>query len=176
MALKKTIDTEYHIPAEYEDIFTATLSHSDGKTSVAATMRGWQKKAYCRSNGKEIWAKTFRIEPTPEEKQKLFALYYDIIKSHVPELSDAEPIYDVDTVTLDKTELSLSVGETARLTATCTPDTAEDLTVGWMSSDENTVTVDSTGLVTAVAAGEVDITATSIDEPEISTACKITVA
>ena len=175
MALKKTIETEYHIPAEYEDIFNATLSHSDGKTFIAATMRGWQKKEYCRSSGKEIWAKTFRIEPTAEEKQKLFALYYDIIKAHVPELADAEPVYDVDTVTLDKTELSLSVGETARLTATCTPDTAEDLTVGWMSSDENTVTVDSTGLVTAVAAGEATITAISNDEPEVSATCKITV-
>ena len=57
MALKKTIETEYHIPAEYEDIFNATLSHSDGKTFVAATMRGWQKKAYCRSIGKRYGRK-----------------------------------------------------------------------------------------------------------------------
>jgi len=175
MALKKTIETEYHIPAEYEDIFNATLSHSDGKTFVAATMRGWQKKAYCRSSGKEIWAKTFRIEPTAEEKQKLFALYYDIIKEHVPELADAEPVYDVKSVVLDKSELSLAVGDTAQLTATCTPDTAEDLTVGWTTSDESIATVDSTGLVTAVVAGEANITAVSNDEPGISATCKITV-
>jgi len=175
MALKKTINTEYHIPAEYEDIFTATLSHGDRKTSISATMRGWQKKAYCRSSGKEIWAKTFRIEPTAEEKQKLFALYYDIIKAHVPELEDAVPVYDVDTVTLDKTELSLSAGDTAQLTATCTPDTAEDLTVDWMSSDESIAKVDGTGLVTAVDSGKANITATSNDESGISAICKITV-
>jgi len=176
MALKKTIETEYHIPAEYEDIFNATLSHSDGKTFVAATMRGWQKKAYCRSSGKEIWAKTFRIEPTAEEKQKLFALYYDIIKSHVPELADAEPVYDVDTVTMDKTELSLAVGDTAQLTAVCTPDTAEDLTVTWTSSDESIATVDGTGLVTAVASGTAVITATSNDESSVTATCTVTVA
>jgi len=175
MALKKTIETEYHIPAEYEDIFNATLSHSDGKTFVATTMRGWQKKEYCRSSGKEIWAKTFRIEPTAEEKQKLFALYYDIIKEHVPELADAEPVYDVKSVVLDKSELSLAVGDTAQLTAVCTPDTAEDLTVGWTSSDESIATVDGTGLVTAVASGEANITAASNDEPGISATCKITV-
>ena len=176
MALKKTIETEYHIPAEYEDIFNATLSHSDGKTFVATTMRGWQKKEYCRSSGKEIWAKTFRIEPTAEEKQKLFALYYDIIKEHVPELADAEPVYDVDTVILDNTELSLAVGNTATITATCTPSTAEDLTVSWKSSDESIATVDSSGVVTAVSAGTAMITATSNDESTVSATCTVTVA
>ena len=105
----------------------------------------------------------------------MFALYYDIIKSHVPELVDAEPVYDVDSVVLDKTELSLSAGDTTQLTSVCTPDTAEDLTVDWKSSDESIAKVDSTGLVTAVAAGEVNITAASNDEPEISAICKITV-
>ena len=62
------------------------------------------------------------------------------------------------SVTLDKTSLSLAVGETAQLTATVKPDDATDKTVTWTSSDESVAKVDN-GRVTAVKAGKATITA-----------------
>lgn len=61
-------------------------------------------------------------------------------------------------VTLDKTSLSLAVGETAQLTATVKPDNATDKNVTWTSSDESVAKVDN-GKVTAVKAGKATITA-----------------
>ena len=51
---------------------------------------------------------------------------------------------------------------------------AEKLTLAWTSSDESVATVDETGTVTAVAAGEAEITATVTDS-EMSAVCKVTV-
>lgn len=62
------------------------------------------------------------------------------------------------SVTLDKTSLSLAVGETAQLTATVKPDDATDKNVAWTSSDASVAKVDN-GKVTAVNAGKATITA-----------------
>ena len=76
------------------------------------------------------------------------------------------------SVTLDKTTLSLAVGETAQLTATVKPDDATDKNVSWTSSDESVVKVDN-GKVTAVKAGK----ATIIAKCGVKTAeCVVTVS
>ncbi len=64
----------------------------------------------------------------------------------------------VSSITLDKTTLSLAVGESATLTATVKPDDATDKTVTWSSSDESVVKVDN-GKVTALTTGQAKITA-----------------
>ena len=51
---------------------------------------------------------------------------------------------------------------------------ASKLTVEWTSSDESVATVDATGMVVAVSAGETDITA-SVTDSEMSAVCKVTV-
>ena len=51
---------------------------------------------------------------------------------------------------------------------------ASKLTVEWISSDESVATVDATGMVVAVSAGEADITA-SVTDSEMSAVCKVTV-
>ena len=51
---------------------------------------------------------------------------------------------------------------------------ASKLTVEWTSSDESGATVDATGMVVAVSAGEADITA-SVTDSEMSAVCKVTV-
>lgn len=51
---------------------------------------------------------------------------------------------------------------------------ASKLTVEWTSSDESVATVDETGMVVAVSAGEADITA-SVTDSEMSAVCKVTV-
>ena len=51
---------------------------------------------------------------------------------------------------------------------------AEKLTLAWTSSDESVATVDKTGTVTAIAAGEAEITAT-VKDTEMQDVCVITV-
>ena len=61
-------------------------------------------------------------------------------------------------VTLDKTALSLTEGESATLTATVEPENATDKAIVWTSSDNAVATVEN-GVVTAVKAGTATITA-----------------
>lgn len=52
-----------------------------------------------------------------------------------------------------------NVGATKQITATITPENADDKTVTWSSSNEAIATVDSNGLITFVAEGTATITA-----------------
>ena len=79
----------------------------------------------------------------------------------------------VTGVTLDKSTLTLNVGETGTLTATVTPETATENTVTWSSSDDTIATVDKDGKVTAVAEGTATITAKAGDQ---SATCAVTVS
>ena len=65
-----------------------------------------------------------------------------------------------DLVVPDTLELVLNGQNTANLNAAATPEDATDVTFTYTSSDETVATVDETGLVTAVANGEADITVT----------------
>ena len=65
----------------------------------------------------------------------------------------------VTSVSLNKTELSLTKGQSETLAATVKPDDATDKTVAWASSDSAIATVDASGKVTAVAGGNAVITA-----------------
>ena len=77
-------------------------------------------------------------------------------------------------VTLDKTSVSLLAGKTAALTATVDPEQAGQA-VTWTSSDENVVTVDENGVLTAVAAGTATVTAAAADNTGASAVCEVTV-
>lgn len=82
-------------------------------------------------------------------------------KVNVPAFK-TKPI-NVTGVTLDKSTLSLEEGATGNLVATVAPSTASDKTVTFASSDVAIATVDNTGKVTAVKAGNADITVTTKD-------------
>lgn len=81
----------------------------------------------------------------------------------------------VEGITLDKTEGILNVGNTVTITATVAPEEATNPAVTWSSSDESVATVDETGKVTAVAAGNATITATSEDDSSVSADYELTV-
>lgn len=81
----------------------------------------------------------------------------------------------VEGITLDKTEGILNVGNTVTITATVAPEEATNPAVTWSSSDESVATVDETGKVTAVAAGNATITATSEDDISVSADYELTV-
>lgn len=81
----------------------------------------------------------------------------------------------VEQITLNKTEGVLTVGNSVTVTATVTPDNATNATVNWTSSDEKVATVDSNGKVTAVAAGNATIKATSESDGDVSADYALTV-
>ncbi len=78
----------------------------------------------------------------------------------------------VESVTLDKSSLELTEGETATLTASVKPDNATNKTVTWSSSNQSVATVDQNGTVTAVAEGNTTITAKAGDK---TATCTVTV-
>lgn len=81
----------------------------------------------------------------------------------------------VEQITLNKTEGVLTVGNSVTVTATVTPDNATNTTINWTSSDEKVATVDSNGQVTAVAAGNATIKATSESDGDVSADYALTV-
>lgn len=81
----------------------------------------------------------------------------------------------VEQITLDSNEGVLTVGNSVTITATVTPDNATNATVNWTSSDEKVATVDSNGKVTAVAAGNATIKATSESDGDVSADYALTV-
>ncbi len=83
-------------------------------------------------------------------------------------------IVPVTGVTLNKSTTSLDVGATETLIATVTPADATNKTVIWDSSSTAAATVDSEGLVTAVAEGATVITATTQDGGKTAT-CTVSV-
>lgn len=81
----------------------------------------------------------------------------------------------VEQIVLNKTEGVLTVGNSVTVTATVTPDNATNTTINWTSSDEKVATVDSNGKVTAVAAGNATIKATSESDGDVSADYALTV-
>lgn len=80
---------------------------------------------------------------------------------------------EVTSVKLDKTNVTLTVGESVKLTATVSPSNATDKSVTWSSSDQETASVDQTGNVTALKAGTATVTVTA--GKKITASCQITV-
>lgn len=83
-------------------------------------------------------------------------------------------VIPVTGVSLDKTELSLTEGDTQTLKATVAPDNATDKSVTWSSSAPAVATVDASGKVTAVAPGTATITVKTTDGGKTAT-CALTV-
>ena len=81
---------------------------------------------------------------------------------------------EVTGVTLNETELTLEVGEGAKLWETVTPSTASDKSVTWSSDKPEVATVDESGNVEAKSAGEAIITVTTNVGGKTAT-CKVTV-
>ncbi|MDR2809599.1 MAG: Ig-like domain-containing protein [Tannerellaceae bacterium] len=80
----------------------------------------------------------------------------------------------VTSVSLDKSSLSMEVGNTQQLTATIAPPEAPNKQVTWISGSPSVATVSATGLVTAVAEGSTTITVQTEDGNKTAT-CSVTV-
>ena len=79
----------------------------------------------------------------------------------------------VTGVTLDLSSITLEEGQSTTITATVSPEDADNKTVTWSSDKANIATVDNAGKVTAVAEGTATIKATV---GEFSASCTVTVS
>lgn len=78
--------------------------------------------------------------------------------SHIEEF---DPVSDkIESMKLNFTDLELSVGDELTLRVTISPAEMADTPLTWASSNEECVTVSSTGRIKAIASGEADVTAT----------------
>ena len=98
--------------------------------------------------------------------EKNYFIHADYVK-----IDDPTP---VNGVTLDLSETRLEVGNTHMLNATIEPSDATDKGLTWSSSNQNVVTVDNAGTITAVSGGTAIITVTTHDG-DFTATCTVTV-
>ena len=73
------------------------------------------------------------------------------------------PTVSVYNVLVSPSIVNLEVGETFQLTGTVEPENATNQAVSWISNNPAIASIDANGLVTAVAAGEIDVTVSAED-------------
>ncbi|WP_392887320.1 Ig-like domain-containing protein [Eubacterium limosum] len=83
-------------------------------------------------------------------------------------------VVHVTGVTLDQSQLTMTVGDNAVLTAKIAPNNATDKTIAWYAEDNKIAAVDGNGKVTALAEGQTKITVVTKDGDYKAT-CMVTV-
>ena len=81
----------------------------------------------------------------------------------------------IESVSLDESDIALSVGQTQKLSATVLPENAANKNVTWTSSNTSVATIDSNGNVTAKANGTAIITVETVEGGKTAT-CSVTVS
>ena len=172
--------TEYTAPAiTGMNSMQSNLSEANSHGFFSATYRSISTDADVELTGLELTAK-FKVKDGAAAGEQQFTIGEDVSvgsldSSGLPDIlmrkaDFAKQFVAVKVVaapkpatgiTLNKSELTLTAGESASLTATVTPEGSTD-TVVWSSDKPAVATVDpATGKVTAVAPGEATITATA---------------
>ena len=138
---------------------------------------------YCIDNLSEINCLA-NIPPSIEENT--FDDYSYNAKLYIPKESYKDyfnhPIWskfnivvEIEKFELDPCEAVTHIGDEIQITPIIIPEIVTDLSVTWTSSNESVATVDTNGLVTAIAVGEAIITATTNDGSNLSASCKVSV-
>jgi uncharacterized protein YjdB len=73
------------------------------------------------------------------------------------------PAVAVYNMLVSPAEVNLEVGETFQLTGTVEPSNATNKAVNWISNNPAIASISADGLVTAVGAGEIDVTGSAVD-------------
>lgn len=182
--LKK--QTEYNgtyiyafIPVTSVTLAPETLSIEEGKTAgltatISPANATTQQHSWASENGKiaKAYGETLNTAKVTAIGVGKTTITYTIGgKEASCEVTVTPRTISVESITLNKTQLSLVKGATETLAATVLPTTATDKAVTWKSSDTAVATVEN-GVVTAVAAGNATITATAGGKTAI---CAVTV-
>ena len=89
-------------------------------------------------------------------------------------VNEAVPVVHVTSISLDKEELGLKVGDKYTFVTTILPENASDKSVTWVSESSSVVSV-SNGVITALKTGTAKIVVTTNDG-ELSASCLVTVS
>jgi hypothetical protein len=89
-------------------------------------------------------------------------------------ISSCENNTTVKKVSLNKSSITLAIGEYEQLETTIEPSDADNLNVSWISSDNDIATVTSSGLVTGLSEGTASVTVITEDGGHSAT-CEVTV-
>lgn len=138
----------------------------DSATNKNVTWKSSNEKVAKVDNGKvtAISAGDAKITVTTEEGNKTATCTVTVVAAPVK----------VTGVTLDKTATTLKSGESLALKATVAPADATNKNVSWSSNDTSVATVDSNGVVKAVAPGVAKITVATEDGSKTAQ-CVVTV-
>ena len=85
----------------------------------------------------------------------------------------SKKIIPVTSVTLDRTSVTLEIGQSTTLVAYVQPDDATDKTVSWTNSDDTVISLDANGRITALKEGTATVAAIAGDK---SASCAVTVS
>lgn len=78
-------------------------------------------------------------------------------------------------IRLSHTSETIAIGETLQLNAVLEPENVTNSNISWTSTNPNVATVNSTGLIQALAQGTTQIIATTTDGSNLSAICEIAV-
>ena len=159
-------------------------------TSISSELPGFGGSDYNLNNGKVYWSEenvenitvsglltavftipantaagTYEIGIKDVEITSDYGIPYDDAKALTASATltiSAAPVA-VNGVSLNKSETALTVGASETLTATVSPENANNKNVSWKSDDTAVATVDQNGKVTAVGKGSATITVTTED-------------
>ncbi len=145
---------------------TATVNPSDATNKEVEWNSSDESVAKVDSTGKVVGLSegTAEITVTTKDGSKKATCAVNVI----------EPVVDVGSIKLNTNSLKLSIGEAGQLTATINPDTATNKELKWSSSDTSIATVDNTGKVLGISAGNTTITVETQDG-SIKATCEVTV-
>ena len=159
----------------FDGTFTGQKT-DEGKISLTNTT---SSKKYVMLVPKGAGAETIEVGGGAEGS---VVFYNGIVENKIYRMKNGDPIkvpvdivpVSVESVSLNKSAMSLPVRATGTLTATVLPADATNKNVTWSSSATGVATVSSAGVVTAVAAGEATITVTTVDGGKTAT-CAVVV-
>jgi len=142
-----------------DDTSSAVVTTSQGTTGTSSTTSVTSDSVGVTSSDSDTSIDDQTSQDTSSEEQS-------------SEEETSVPI-NVASVSLNKSTLTLVIGDTETLVATVLPVDANNKSVTWESSEPSTVSVDD-GLVTALAIGKITITVTTTDGSFTDT-CEVTV-
>ena len=114
---------------------------------------------------KVLWTSSDETIATVDQSGKVKAIEKGscLIHAKAGDISEACEVIvsgiQVEKITLNKNELELIIGESVQLTATITPENAENKKIDWFSSNEEVALIDEDGMIMALSLGNSSITA-----------------
>lgn len=167
-----------------EGSITATVTHTDNESGVEIANCRWEYNTNANPVGIEESSYTneftdnqpITLNASTAGTYYLHVLTIDKAGNKTETISQAITIIQLVTgITLDQTNVTLEEGKTLQLTATIEPSNASKQTVSWSSDNDNIVSVNNNGLITAKTVGTTTIRAESTDGTNRTATCSVTV-